>query len=155
MLKKFGITKKILIMAVSISLILAIYFFVLAIVISAPDKSSQLPTSALVVLPAPTNTPVPTATAVGGEIGAIIDPSGITAGIYVQITGTDGSGLNIRSGAGVNYSPNFLANDAEVFLVKEGPIEADGFLWWYLEAPYDDKRNGWAASQYLSVINNP
>ena len=75
--------------------------------------------------------------------------------MYVQITGTSGSGLNIRSGAGVKYPPNFLANDAEVFLVKEGPIQADDFYWWYLVAPYDEKRNGWAASQYLTIVDNP
>jgi hypothetical protein len=155
MIKKFGITKKILIMAVFVSLILAVYFFILAVVLSSPKNESQIPTSVMVILPAPTNTPVPTTTPVGQNTGTVIDPSGITLGMYVQITGTSGSGLNIRSGAGVNYSPNFLANDAEVFLVKEGPIQADGFYWWYLVAPYDEKRNGWAASQYLTIVNNP
>lgn len=142
-------------MAGFVSLILLIYFFVLAVVLSSPKNQSQMPTSVMVILPAPTNTPVPTATPAGQNNGTVIDPSGITLGMYVQITGTSGSGLNIRSGAGVNYSPNFLANDAEVFLVKEGPIQADGFYWWYLVAPYDEKRNGWAASQYLTIINNP
>lgn len=155
MIKKLGITKKIMIMAIFVSLILAIYFFVLAVVITSPKNQSQMSTSEMLVLPAPTNTPIPTATAVEKNNNSITDPAGITIGMYVQITGTNGSGLNIRSGAGVSYAPNFLANDAEVFLAKEGPIQADGFYWWYLVAPYDEKRNGWAASQYLTIVDNP
>jgi hypothetical protein len=42
--------------------------------------------------------------------------------------------------------------DAEVFEVKEGPKEADGFTWWYLVAPYDTNRSGWAASKFLTVV---
>jgi len=37
--------------------------------------------------------------------------------------------------------------------VVDGPEQADGFIWWYLEAPYDTSRSGWAASQYLGLVS--
>jgi len=42
--------------------------------------------------------------------------------------------------------------DAEVFEVKDGPKMADNFTWWFLEAPYDPGRSGWAAANYLKVV---
>jgi hypothetical protein len=45
--------------------------------------------------------------------------------------------------------------EAEVFLVKDGPKQSDGFTWWFLEAPYDPDRSGWAASSYLVMVRNP
>jgi len=76
-------------------------------------------------------------------------------GSYVQIVGTDGFGLNIRSSAGLDSQINFLGLDAEVFEVREGPIESDGFTWWLLVTPVDENRSGWAASSYLSLVANP
>ena len=32
-----------------------------------------------------------------------------------------------------------------MFLVEDGPQEVDGYIWWFLQAPYDETRNGWAA----------
>lgn len=82
------------------------------------------------------------------------ETGGIQIGAYVQVTGTNGAGLRIRSSAGLNASINFYGMDSEVFLVKDGPEEADGFTWWFLVAPYDENRNGWAASDYLSLIQD-
>jgi hypothetical protein len=79
---------------------------------------------------------------------------GISIGSYVQISGTDGAGLRLRSGPGTTNPQRFLGMDAEVFQVKEGPKTADGFTWWYLEAPYDPQRTGWAASEYLKVVSS-
>jgi len=73
-------------------------------------------------------------------------------GAFVQVFNTSGSGLQIRSGAGVQNPPNFVALDAEVFEVVDGPVEVDGYTWWLLTAPYDETRSGWAASAYLEVI---
>ncbi len=76
-------------------------------------------------------------------------------GVYVQITGTNGDGLRIRSAPGVSSTPLFLGMDSEVFLVKDGPREADGYTWWFLTAPYDTNRSGWAAASYLSLVQTP
>jgi hypothetical protein len=112
----------------------------------------------LTMLPAPTQTPNITATftpdpSLAGA--STLPPDTIGIGVYVQISGTEGEGLNIRSTAGINADSLFLGYDEEVFLVKDGPKEADGYTWWYLVAPYDDTRAGWAASNFLTVVPNP
>ena len=45
--------------------------------------------------------------------------------------------------------------DAEVFMVRDGPQTADGYTWWYLVAPYDETRAGWAAADFLVVVPSP
>ena len=109
----------------------------------------------LTVIPVPTatfNTP-PTATL--DPFAPTPTPTGVTLGAYVQITGTAGEGLRIRSAPGLNGESAFLGYDSEVFIVREGPQNADGYVWWYLVAPYDDKRAGWAAADYLTYIPAP
>jgi len=82
-------------------------------------------------------------------------PTGLAPGNYVQITGTDGQGLRIRATPGLNGEFVFLGYDSEVFVVKDGPQTVDGYVWWYLVAPYDDTRAGWAAADFLSFIPAP
>ena len=82
-------------------------------------------------------------------------PAGIAIGNYVQITGTQGEGLRIRSEPGLNGNPEFLGFDSEVFIVQDGPREVDGYMWWYLVAPYDETRVGWAAADFLSYVPEP
>jgi hypothetical protein len=112
----------------------------------------------LTMLPAPTQTPntTPTNTPDPLLVGTpTLPPDTIGIGGYVQITGTEGDGLRIRSAPGINAESLFLGYDEEVFQVKDGPKEADGYTWWYLVAPYDDTRSGWAASNFLSVVPGP
>ncbi len=80
---------------------------------------------------------------------------GIGVGVFVQITGTGGDGLRLRTGPSVSDPPRFLGGENEVFKVKDGPKSGDGFTWWFLEAPYDSGRSGWAAAQYLAVVGEP
>ena len=75
-------------------------------------------------------------------------------GSYVQVVNT-GVGLNIRSQPTISGDVEFLGYDAEVFIVRDGPVEADGFTWWYLVTPVDETRAGWAAATYLEVVANP
>jgi hypothetical protein len=139
-----------LVAGMSILLVAAALFFL-------PEQPPQglEPGATMTIIPAlvPTRTPTP-----GQETPTPTPPEaidGIFVGGYVQISGTDGQGLRLRTGPGTGNEPRFLGMDSEVFLVKEGPEEADGFTWWYLEAPYDPARSGWAASAYLTVVNNP
>jgi hypothetical protein len=120
-----------------------------------PPPQAGDPGVAMTVIPAaiPTRTSTPPLETPTATPPPAID--GIYVGGYVQISGTDGQGLRLRSGAGTTHPPRFLGMDSEVFEVKDGPQEADGFVWWFLEAPYDPARSGWAASAYLSVVNNP
>jgi len=116
------------------------------------------PTQAFTVIPAPSLTPeLPPGS--GGNPGETSTPTSVPPGelgigAYVQIFGTGGEGLRLRAGPGTSNEALFLGLEAEVFKVKDGPKDADGFTWWYLVAPYDDNRKGWAAQNYLSVITD-
>jgi hypothetical protein len=140
----------------------AIFFMILTFVWiewPAPAPASGDVQAVLTVIPAPSGTPAPTPT-------PTLDPSvptptptpapgEIAVGSYVQIKGTEGQGLRIRSSPGLNTAQLFLGFDAEVFVVKEGPRQADGYSWYYLVAPYDEARAGWAASDFLNIIPPP
>lgn len=114
-------------------------------------------TAVLTIVPAPTST-------IGGQMSLFATPTatqpalsitidGIRVGLFVQIFGTGGDGLRLRREPGTNTDILFLGYESEVFKVVDGPKEADGFMWWYLTAPYDEKRSGWAASRFLRVID--
>ena len=77
----------------------------------------------------------------------------IATGMYVQISGTGDTGLRIRSNPGTSSETKFVANESEVFMVIGGPVIQDEYTWWQLSAPYDDSRQGWAAQNYLQIIN--
>ena len=95
----------------------------------------------------PSATPAPTATTV------FFLPEGVIGvGAYVQVSGTEGAGLRMRSEPGLDGAVEFTALDSEVFLVIDGPVEEDGYQWWHLEAPYDASRNGWSAGDFLTPI---
>jgi hypothetical protein len=109
----------------------------------------------LTVIPAPTSTSSAPPTPTIDPFAPTAAPTGIGIGNYVQISGTDGEGLRIRSDPGLNGNFEFLGYDSEVFIVQDGPREVDGFVWWYLVAPYDETRNGWAAADFLAYIPAP
>ncbi len=109
-------------------------------VIPAPSSTSRPLPATLTSLPP---TPTLPSTAVAGEFGL---------GAYVQV---NADALNIRSEPGLNAPPLFLAFDAEVFHITDGPRQADGYTWWYLAASYDAARSGWAAQDFLMVIPSP
>jgi len=112
----------------------------------------------LTVIPAPSATPNVTPTFTPDPLLAgtpTVAPDAIGIGGYVQISGTEGEGLRLRAAPGLNGEPVFLGYDEEVFQVRDGPQEADGYTWWYLVAPYDENRAGWAASEFLAAIPSP
>lgn len=109
----------------------------------------------ITVIAAPTSTSSAPATATIDPFAPTPAPTGIALGNYVQISGTEGEGLRIRSEPGLNGEFEFLGYDSEVFIIKDGPRQADGFIWWYLVAPYDETRNGWAAADFLSYVPAP
>jgi len=82
-------------------------------------------------------------------------PGVITIGEFVQITGTGGDGLRLRSEPGFDSQVLVLGNEAEVFHVEDGPKDLDGYSWWYIVGQSDNKRRGWAVSNYLSPVQNP
>lgn len=110
----------------------------------------------LTMIPAPTHTPGVTATPTIDPLATpSLAPNQIGVGGYVQITGTEGDGLRLRAAPGLNGEQLFLGFDEEVFQVRDGPQDVDGHIWWYLVAPYDETRAGWASADFLAVVPSP
>src|SRR5690242_9525360 len=107
------------------------------------------------VIPAPTGTSGAPPTPTIDPFASPTSPAGVALGNYVQINGTEGQGLRIRAEPGLGGEFQFLAYDSEVFVVQDGPREVDGYVWWYLVAPYDETRVGWAAADFLTYIPEP
>ena len=76
-------------------------------------------------------------------------------GDYVQVSGTGGDGLRLHQEAGVSSDVRYIAIEAQLFLVIDGPIVADGYTWWRLQDPYTDNTVGWGVGNYLVIVNNP
>ena len=146
--------------AVGIALVLGIVTAFWLWLTWPPPQVPGRPTAVLTVIPWATSTPQPTATstlaATPTDAGPPTPrPGEIGIGSIVQIVGTNGDGLNIRSEPGLASEVFFLGYDSEVFVVRDGPVEIDGFTWWFLETPVDKARSGWAAAAFLSLVANP
>lgn len=145
----------VVLISIMIAAFLVLLLWVLVMMLPLPQAQVATPQAALTVIAAPS--PTPTQPKVVATPTPTTPPSfeGISIGSYVQISGTEGAGLRLRSGPGTGNPPRLLGMDAEVFRVKDGPKFADDFTWWFLEADYDATRSGWAASEYLSVVSDP
>jgi hypothetical protein len=124
---------------------------------SPPNADLGFAPADLTMIPASTSTLIATLTPTFDPLlGTPTIPADVIAvGGYVQITGTGGDGLRLRSAPGLTSELLFLGEDAEVFQVRDGPQEANGYTWWYLVAPYDETRAGWAAANFLTIVPPP
>jgi hypothetical protein len=148
--------KRVIIGAVVIAMILAFYG-VLGLNGYAHRKSTSGQATAFLTVIAANSIPTMDTALMFTTATPTIDPAignlaGITLGAYVQIDGTSGVGLNIHDAAGKSSDVGFIAAESEVFKVIGGPVEKDGIVWWQLATPYDETRQGWAAADYLSLI---
>ncbi len=123
-------------------------------------SQAQVPEPVLSVIPRPTANPTATPALTATEPAPppetpTPDPSaglGITVGDLVEVYGTGGDGLRVRAEPGLSARVLFLALENEVLLVRGGPAEADGRVWWFLVSPNDESRGGWAVGEYLRRI---
>ncbi len=129
---------------------------------SRGKMGSQLPATAMLsIIDAPTETPImpaytPTLSITPTPTQAPPVQSGIISiGNYVQVSGTGGEGLRLHQNAGISSEVRYIAIESEVFMVKDGPIDADGYTWWLLQDPYSEGASGWGAANYLAVMQNP
>jgi len=76
----------------------------------------------------------------------------ILVGSLVEVFGTEGDGVAVRQGPGLNYSFFFVGQDGDRFNVEDGPRDADGYTWWQLTDPNDPDRAGWVVENFLRVI---
>lgn len=104
------------------------------------------------IAPIATRTPIVTPTTSQPEPPP---SSNIAIGVYVQVSGTGGDGLRLHKEAGVSSEVRYIAIESEVFLVKDGPIDTDGYMWWLLQDPYTDNAAGWGVGNYLVIVQNP
>ncbi|MGD2179446.1 MAG: SH3 domain-containing protein [Anaerolineae bacterium] len=79
----------------------------------------------------------------------------IAIGNYIEIAGTGGYGLSLRSGPGLNYARMDVASEGETFIVVEGPTTAGGSPWWKVRDPESEERAYWAIGNYLKPIEHP
>jgi len=125
-----------------------------------PARPSESAATAIVhVIPIPSATPTPlpaTPTPETTPTQPLPPASGnIVVGAFVQVTGTGGDGVRLRSEPGLSGEVRFLGLEAEVFQVNDGPRQSDGYTWWFLVAPYDASVQGWAVANYLNVVQRP
>jgi hypothetical protein len=124
---------------------------------SRPGPSAPPATAVMQVIPLPSPTPtavIPTATSTPEQLPPP-PPGELALGAYVQVTGTGGDGLRMRSEAGLSGEVRFLGLESEIFLVSDGPKQVDGYTWWFLVAPFDENIRGWAVSNFLAVVQQP
>ena len=117
-----------------------------------PSSSGPTPT-AIVWTPtiAPSPTPPPTETV---EPIPTTSPE-IAIGRYVQVTGTGGYGLNLRSGPGEAYPRMDVALEGEIFLVVDGPTVTSGSDWWKIRDQENEEREWWAIANFLEPVEHP
>lgn len=117
---------------------------------------------------APAATPVltvfsgPTSTNTPAEVTATMAPTQtsspppssteLAVGSYVTVSGTEGDGLRMRDGPSLEGTIMRLAVENEVFQIQEGPVETDGYTWWYVVNPYDPDVSGWVVGNYLRLV---
>ena len=149
--------------AIIAAVVIGVVLFAGTIMILNFSRPPRVPvgvvTAALTVIPAPTATiPAPSPTEIITSENNVPPPPGsgeIILGEFVEVDGTEGAGLRLRSGPGLDNEALFLGLEDEVFKVEDGPQEADGYIWWYLVAPFNAEQSGWAVSNYLTPIQNP
>ena len=76
----------------------------------------------------------------------------IEVGGFITIIGTEGEGVAIRQGPGLQYSFFFIGQDGEEFLVADGPREGNDFVWWFIADPDIPDKIGWAVQDFMEAV---
>jgi hypothetical protein len=145
--------------AVVVAGLLFLLGYVLILMVNGKNASNlpPNPAQALTIIPAYTETPVvivPTSMASATPDAPVLLPSGVIGiGAYVKVGRTEGAGLRIRADASTSAEIRFIAYDDEVFKVIGGPIQANNYTWWQMEALYDKNRSGWSVDSFLDVVD--
>jgi hypothetical protein len=143
----------VIVLALAVSGLWALYLLRGQVTSSGPTPTPIIwtPTAAPPTL-APTLTLTPTQEAV--EPTPTISPD-IAIGRYVQVMGTGGYGLSLRSGPGENYTRMDVAVEGGVFVVVDGPTVSAGAEWWKIQAYENPERVWWAVGNFLQPVEHP
>ncbi|MEA1978758.1 MAG: hypothetical protein U9N80_12765 [Chloroflexota bacterium] len=112
------------------------------ILMNAPTSSITMTPPTETVEPENTSTPTLSPEASGS----------LSLGRLVEVFGTEGDGLRMRDNVGLDSKIVFIAVESEVFELRDGPVQKDGYEWWFLVNPYNLDKTGWAVSTYLRAI---
>jgi hypothetical protein len=109
------------------------------------------PTAAPTGVEAPTEAVSPTATIVLpiGTPAATVAPGTIGPGVRVAVTGTAGSGLNLRADPSTGGRIVVNAREGTILTVIEGPQTGGGYTWWKLRTATGQE--GWGAANWLQL----
>jgi hypothetical protein len=129
----------------------------------ATNVQRPTPTAVLIVIANPSSTLRPTASATPEERltpTLTHTPSAqqipdLEVGGLVEVSGTQGDGLRIRTQPSLDAEIRFIGLDHEVFRVVSGPEQSEGYRWWRLENPFDQSKSGWAVDLFLQPVSNP
>lgn len=100
----------------------------------ATDAPPLVPTP--VPTRAPTPTPSPTLVAPA--------PAGLAPGARARVTNLGGAALRARTAPGLSSPVTARIPEGREVTVLEGPVEADGYVWWRVEAA---EGAGWVAER--------
>jgi lysozyme len=73
----------------------------------------------------------------------------LTVGSAVQVTGTEGDGLNVRSSAASSGTIVGTEKDGARGVILEGPVVGGTFIWWRVQ--WKSGVMGWSVNTYLKV----
>ena len=73
----------------------------------------------------------------------------LAVGSVVEVTGTGGDGLNVRSSADSSAAVVGVEKDGARGVVQEGPVTGGSFTWWRVQ--WNSGVMGWSAATYLKV----
>lgn len=121
------------------------------VVTPSPEATTDLSQPMATFTPGATSTPPPQDIPPTVPPEPTAPPAGIlAAGANALITGTGGSGANMRSTpeVGANNLVATLADETAV-TVLEGPTEAADYVWWKIRTA--DGQEGWVVQDYLTA----
>jgi len=78
-----------------------------------------------------------------------VEAVGLAVGSKVQVTGTGGTGLNMRAGAGTSQARIKTLGENTKLEIIAGPKEANGFTWWQVRD--EAGTTGWVVDRYLKA----
>jgi hypothetical protein len=107
---------------------------------------SPAPVAALAEAPTARATPLPARTPIFPTATVAPSPTPVTlqVGGQAQVTNTEGRRLRGRATAGLDAPATVAFSEGERVRLVEGPVEADGYIWWRVEGP---SGAGWSAER--------